>query len=68
MHKLLTPFDRMVLRTYLDFYRARIVDRAEYMAAQTRHRPRWQPRLPAEPMQPRKRRALAAAGPRKARR
>jgi len=58
----------MVLQTYLDFYRARMVDRAEYMAVQARHRPRLQPRLPAEASRPRKARALSAAGRRTSRR
>jgi len=68
MHKSLRPFDRMILMTYFDLKRAGLVDRATYMAVQARHRPRLQPRLPAEASRPRKARALSAAGRRTSRR
>jgi len=65
MHKSLSPFDRMLLQTYFDLKRAGLVSGAKYMAVQSACRPTMQPRQPSEPVRPRRRRALNAAGPRR---
>lgn len=68
MHKSRNLSDRMMLRTFFNLYHQGWVSRAEYMGMQPHYRPRAQPREPAEPFRPRKRRALSAGGRRRARR
>ncbi len=65
MHKRLNIADLQMRALYWDLYKWGRVTRAEYMGVQARHRPGLQSREAAEPLRPRKRRALAAAGPRR---